>query len=75
MIVYVQIRSVRIVQVQVWVVMNCQNCYRSFIELLGLGFDEFMQNCLGLGLGVGFDDSLGLGLSFDFMILWHCCLV
>ena len=41
--------------------MNCQNSYRSFIELL--------QNCLGLG--VGFDDSLG----FDFMSLWRCCLV
>ena len=56
---------VRIVQVQVQVVMNCQNCYRSFIELLGLRFDELSQNCLSLG--VGFDDSLGLG--FDFLIL------
>ena len=61
----VQVTSVRIGQVQVQVVMNLYNCYRSFIELLGLGFDELLQNCLGLG--VGFDDSLGLG--FDFMIL------
>ena len=45
--------------------MNCQNCYRSFIELLGLGFDELLQNCLGLGLC--FDDNLGLG--YDFMAL------
>ena len=65
MIVQVQ---VRIVQVQV--VMNYQNCYGSFIELLGLGFDELLQNCqncLGLSLCLCFDDSLGLG--FDFMIL------
>ena len=54
-------RIVYVIIVQVQVVMNC---YRSFIELLGLGFDELLQNCLGLG--VGFDDSLGLG--FDFMI-------
>jgi len=33
------------------------------LELLGLGFDELLQNCLGIG--VGFDDSL----SFDFMAL------
>jgi len=39
------------------------NCYRSFVELLGLGFDELLSNCLGLG--AGFDDSLG----FDFLIL------
>ena len=43
------------------------NCYRSFVELLGLGFDELLQN--SLGLGVDFDDSLGLCLSFDFLIL------
>ena len=56
--------------------MNCYNFYRSFIELLGLGFDELLQNCQNsLGLGVGFDDSLGLCLGFDFMILWHCCSV
>ena len=77
-----RIVQVRIVQVLVLVqvVMNCYNCYKSFIELLGLGFDELLQNSLGLGfdellqnclgLGVGFDDSLG----FNFMILLHCCL-
>ena len=62
----------RIVQVrigQVQVVMNCYNCYRSFIELLGLGFDELLQNCQNcLGLCVSFNDSLGLGLGFDFLI-------
>jgi len=43
------------------------------LKLLGLDFDELLWNCLSLG--VGFDDSLGLCLGFDFMILWHCCLV
>jgi len=45
------------------------NCYRSFVELLGLGFDELLSNCLGLG--AGFDDSLG----FDFLILWFYGIV